>query len=33
MSSLSVVETMVRDARYAFRILRKSPAFTMTAVL
>ena len=33
MNSVPVLETVMRDARYAFRILRKSPAFAVTAVL
>jgi predicted permease len=33
MNSVPVLETVMRDARYACRILRKSPAFTLTAVL
>ena len=33
MNSIPVLETIVRDVRYACRILRKSPAFTVTAVL
>ncbi len=33
MNSIPVLETIVRDVRYACRILRKSPAFTVTAIL
>jgi putative ABC transport system permease protein len=33
MNSIPILETIVRDTRYALRVLRKSPAFTLTAVL
>ena len=33
MNSAPLVEAAIRDARYAFRILRKTPAFTLTAAL
>jgi putative ABC transport system permease protein len=33
MTHIPVLETIVRDARYAARILRKTPAFTITAVM
>jgi len=33
MNSLPVFETLWRDARYAARMLRKTPAFTLTVVL
>lgn len=32
MNSIALVETAVRDARYAARVLRRSPAFAVTAV-
>ena len=33
MNSIRLVETVARDARYALRILRRTPAFTVAAVL
>jgi hypothetical protein len=33
MNGIPILETIVRDTRYALRVLRKSPAFTFTAVL
>jgi predicted permease len=33
MNSLPVVEVLVRDLRYAFRMLRKTPAFTLIALV
>jgi predicted permease len=33
MNSIPVVETLVRDSRYALRLLRRSPGFAVTAIL
>src|SRR3990172_457574 len=33
MNSIPILETLWRDARYAARILRRTPAFTLTVVL
>ena len=33
MNSISLIETIVRDARYALRLLRRSPGFALTAIL
>src|SRR5512132_1073530 len=32
MNRIPILETLVRDARYAIRVLRRAPAFTLTAV-
>ncbi|HUF24780.1 MAG TPA: ABC transporter permease [Vicinamibacterales bacterium] len=33
MNSLPVIETILRDGRYALRLLRRSPGFALTAIL
>lgn len=33
MNSIPLVETLMRDGRYALRLLRKSPGFALTAIL
>lgn len=33
MNSIPIVETLVRDGRYALRLMRRSPGFAMTAIL
>lgn len=33
MNSISLIETIVRDGRYALRLLRRSPGFALTAIL
>ena len=33
MNSIPILETLLRDARYALRVLRRTPAFTAAAVL
>src|SRR5688500_4109857 len=33
MNSIPLIETLLRDARYAVRLLRRSPGFALTAIL